>query len=130
MVSVYSLRIPNTCDFAIAFRCASPVLNNTEGIRSNRAVIHYLSSFDCPVTSDSLCRETIFPSMSLTGDYWVPTNSSLAVNGGVASLIAWLDHSRQKTKVGGKQGHASCRKILLQQSPLQESPGLNLKVMG
>ena len=44
----------------------------------------------------------------------MPTNCSLTVNGGVASLIAWLDHSCQKTEVGGKQGHAPCRKISLQ----------------
>ena len=52
------------------------------------------------------------------GDYWVPTNCSLTVNGGVASLIDWLDHSCQKTEVGGKQGHAPCRRILLQQIPM------------
>ena len=40
---------------------------------------------------------------------------SMTVNSGVASLIAWLDYSRQKTEVGGKQGHAPHRKILLQQ---------------
>ena len=62
------------------------------------------------------------------GDYWVPTNCSLIVNGGVASLIAWLDHSCQKTEVGGKQGHAPCRRILLQQIPMtriniQVAPG-------
>ena len=45
---------------------------------------------------------------------WVPINCSLTVNDGVASLIAWLDHSCQKTEVGGKQGHAPCRRILLQ----------------
>ena len=49
------------------------------------------------------------------GDYWAPTNCSLTVNDGVASLIAWLDHSCQKTEVGGKQGHALRRRILLQQ---------------
>ena len=43
---------------------------------------------------------------------------SLTVNGGVASLIAWLDHSCHKTEVGGKQGHAPCRKISLQQIPM------------
>ena len=41
------------------------------------------------------------------GDYWLPTNCSLTINGGVASLIAWLDHSCQKTEAGGSQGHAS-----------------------
>ena len=41
-----------------------------------------------------------------------------SVNGGAASLIAWLDHSCQKTEVGGKQGHAPCRRILLQQIPM------------
>ena len=51
-------------------------------------------------------------------DYWVSTNCSLTVNGGVASLIAWLDHSCQKTEVGGKQVHAPCRKISLQQIPM------------
>ena len=44
----------------------------------------------------------------------MPTNCSLTVNGGVASLIAWFDHSFQKTEVGGKLGHAPCRRILLQ----------------
>ena len=52
------------------------------------------------------------------GDYWAPTNCSLTVNAGVASLIAWLDHSCQKTEVGGKQGHAPCRRISLQQIPM------------
>ena len=56
----------------------------------------------------------LFTQHVVRGDYWVPTNCSLTVNGGVASLIAWLDHSCQKTEVGGKQGHAPCRKILLQ----------------
>ena len=44
------------------------------------------------------------------------TNCSLTVNDGVASLIAWLDHSCQKTEFGGMQGHAPCRKILLHQT--------------
>ena len=56
----------------------------------------------------------LFTQHVVRGDYWVPTNCSLTVNGGVASLIAWLDHSCQKTEVGGKQGHAPCRKISLQ----------------
>ena len=56
----------------------------------------------------------LFTQHVVRGDYWVPTNCSLTVNGGVASLIAWLDHSCQKTEVGGKQGHAPCRRILLQ----------------
>ena len=60
----------------------------------------------------------LFTQHVVRGDYWVPTNCSLTVNGGVASLIAWLDHSRQKTEVGGKQGHAPCRSILLQQIPM------------
>ena len=47
-----------------------------------------------------------------------PTNCNLTVNGGVASLNAWLDHSCQKTEVGCKQGHAPCRRILLQQIPM------------
>ena len=38
------------------------------------------------------------------GDYWVPTNCILTVNGGVASLIAWLDHSCQKTEIGVSKG--------------------------
>ena len=56
----------------------------------------------------------LFTQHVVRGDYWVPTNYSLTVNGGVASLIAWLDHSCQKNEVGGKQGHAPCRRILLQ----------------
>ena len=56
----------------------------------------------------------LFTQHVVRGDYWVPTNCSPTVNGGVASLIAWLDHSCQKTEVGGKQGHAPCRRILLQ----------------
>ena len=60
----------------------------------------------------------LFTQHVVRGDYWVPTNCSLTVNGGVASLIAWLDHSCQKIEVGGKQGHAPCRKILLQQIPM------------
>ena len=52
------------------------------------------------------------------GDYWVPTNCSLTGNDGVASLIAWLDHSCHKTEVGGKQGHAAYRRILLQPIPM------------
>ena len=60
----------------------------------------------------------LFTQHVVRGDYWVPTNSSLTVNGGVASFIAWLDHSCQKTEVGGKQGHAPCRRILLQQIPM------------
>ena len=92
----------------------------------------------------------LFTQPVVRGDYWVPTNCNLTVNGGVASLIASLDHSCQKTEVGGKQGHAPCRRILLQQIPMtrkniqvapssrqllngqgcEESPGLNLNVMG
>ena len=60
----------------------------------------------------------LFTQHVVRGDYWVPTNCSLTVNGGVASLIAWLDHSCQKTEIGGKQGHAPCRRILLQQIPM------------
>ena len=45
----------------------------------------------------------------------VPTNCSLTANGAIASLIACLDHSCQKTEIGGKQEHASSRRILLQQ---------------
>ena len=56
----------------------------------------------------------LFTQHVVRGDYWVPTNCSLTVNGGVASLIAWLDHSCQKTELGSKQGHAPCRRILLQ----------------
>ena len=51
-------------------------------------------------------------------DYWVPIDCSLTVNGGVASLIAWLDHSHQKTEFARKQGHGLHRKILLQQIPM------------
>ena len=43
----------------------------------------------------------LFSQHVIRGDYWVPTNCSLTVNGGVASLIAQLDHSCQKTEVGG-----------------------------
>ena len=52
------------------------------------------------------------------GDYFVSTNCSLTVNGGVASLISWLDHSRQKNEVEGKQGYAPRRRNLLQQIPI------------
>ena len=55
----------------------------------------------------------LFTQHVVRGDCWVPT-----VNGGVASLIAWLDHSCQKTEVGDNQGHASGRRILLQQIPM------------
>ena len=48
----------------------------------------------------------------------MPTHCSLTVNGGLASLIACLDHSCKKTEVGCKQGHAPCRRILLQQIPM------------
>ena len=57
----------------------------------------------------------LFTQHVVRGDYWVPTNCSLTINGGVASLIAWLDHSYQKTEVGGKQGHGPRKRILLQQ---------------
>ena len=60
----------------------------------------------------------MFTQYVVRGDYWVPTNCSLTANGGVASLIAWLDHSCQKAEVGGKRGHAPCRRILLQQIPI------------
>ena len=60
----------------------------------------------------------LFTQHVVRGDYWVPTNCSLTVNGGVASLIVWLDHSCQKTEVEGKQGHAPCGKISLQQIPM------------
>ena len=46
----------------------------------------------------------LFTQHVVRGDYWVPTNCSLTVNGGVASLIAWLDHSCQKTVVGVSKG--------------------------
>ena len=52
------------------------------------------------------------------GDCWVTTNCNLTGNGWAAGLIAWLDHSCQKTEVGGKQGHAPHRRILLQQIPM------------
>ena len=48
----------------------------------------------------------------------MPTNCSMTVNNRVASLIAWMDHSCQKTEIGGKQGHTPCRRILLQQIPM------------
>ena len=60
----------------------------------------------------------LFTQHVVRGDYWVPPMCSLTVNGKVASLIAWLDHSCQKTEVGSKQGHAPCRRILLQQIPM------------
>ena len=60
----------------------------------------------------------LFTQHVIRGDYWVPTNCSLIVNGGAASLIASLDHSCQNAEVGGKQGHAPCRRILLQQIPM------------
>ena len=62
----------------------------------------------------------LFTQHVVRGDYWVLQSDccSLTVNGGVANLIAWLDHSCQKTEVGGKQGHAPCRRILLQQIPM------------
>ena len=71
----------------------------------------------------------LFTQHVVRGDYWVPTNCSLTVNGGVASLIAWLDHSCQKTEVGGKQGHAPCRRILLQQIPMtmRVNPAISVK---
>ena len=60
----------------------------------------------------------LFTQHVVRGDYWVPTNCSRTVSDGVASLIAWLDHSCQKTEVWGKQGHAPRRRILLQQIPI------------
>ena len=60
----------------------------------------------------------LFTQHVVRGNYWVPTNSSLTVNGGVAILIAWLDHSCQKTEIKGKQRHAPRRKIFLQQIPM------------
>ena len=71
----------------------------------------------------------LFTQHVVRGDYWVATNCSLTVNGGVASLIAWLDHSCQKTEVGGKQGHAPCRRILLQQIPMtmRVNPAISVK---
>ena len=59
----------------------------------------------------------LFTQHVVRGDSWVPTNHSLTVNGGVASSLAWLDHSCQKTEVGGKQRYAPCR-ISLQQIPM------------
>ena len=47
----------------------------------------------------------------------MPTNCRLAVNGGAASLIAWLDYSYQKTEIEGKQEHVTRNRILLQQIP-------------
>ena len=60
----------------------------------------------------------LFTQHAVRGNFWVPTNCSLTVNGGVASLIAWLDHSWQKNEVEGKQGHAPHKKISLQQIPI------------
>ena len=60
----------------------------------------------------------LFTRHVVRGDNWVPTNCSLTVNGGVASSIARLDHSYQKTEVGGKQGRAPRRRILIQQIPM------------
>ena len=34
----------------------------------------------------------------------------MAISGRIVAFIAWLDHSRQKTDVGGKQGLVSRRK--------------------
>ena len=83
--------------------------------------VSYFCSVYCIVVVPVICRASpvirivkLFTQHVVRGDYWVPTNYSLTVNGGVASLIAWLDHSCQKTEVGGKQGHAPCRRILLQ----------------
>ena len=84
------ITVLTVCEVPEFLSCASPVLKN------GKAVFQHI----------------------VRGDYWVPTNCSLTVNGGVASLIAWLDHSCQKTEVGGKQGHAPHRKILLQQIPM------------
>ena len=80
----------------------------------------FFNSFTILITGETVRASPVirivklFTQHVVRGDYWVPTNCSLTVNGGVASLIAWLDHSCQKTEVGGKQGHAPCRKILLQ----------------
>ena len=63
-------------------------------------------------------RVKLFTQHVARGDYLVPTNCSLAVSGGVTSLIAWWDHSCQKTVVEGKQGHAPRRRVLLQQIPI------------
>ena len=61
--------------------------------------------------------EAVYPACHkrrLLGTYQLQSDC----NGGVSNLIAWLDHSCQKTEVGGKQGHAPCRRILLQQIPM------------
>ena len=88
---------------------------------ASRAITGCLSSSPIPLLLTKVDRASpvirivkLFTQHVVRGDYWVPTNCSLTVNGGVASLIAWLDHSCQKTEVGGKQGHAPCRRILLQ----------------
>ena len=77
----------------------------------------------------------LFTQHVVRGDCWIPTNCSLTVNGGIASLIAWLDHSCQKTEVGSKQGHAPCRRILLQQilmtrKNIQVAPSLGQLLKG
>ena len=82
-------------------------------LRGSCFVLHRASCFVLRRASPVIRIVKLFTQHVVRGDYWVPTNCSLTVNGGVASLIAWLDHSCQKTEVGGKQGHAPCRKILL-----------------
>ena len=38
------------------------------------------------------------------GNFYVPFFCSLSANDGVASLIAWLEHSRKKLKIGVSKG--------------------------
>ena len=47
----------------------------------------------------------------------MPINYSLTVNGGVPRLIAWLDHSREKTEVGASKGMRPVEKFCSNKFP-------------
>ena len=121
----HSIRIhklcPSSCQFLLfSATYDEPVIKFAQQIVQNPNVIRVRET----AYFAALCYTVLhwflklFTQYVVRGDYWVPAYCSLTVDSGVASLIAWLDHSWQKSEVGGKQEHAPCRKILLQQIPM------------
>ena len=68
--------------------------------------------------------ELVFSSLHLFTIFviYLPTNCSLTLNGGVASIIAWLDHSNQKTEIGDKisKGILPIEKFCCNKSPREK----------
>ena len=62
-----------------------------------------------------------------SGNYWVHTNCSLTVNGGISSLISWLDHSCQKVRLRLSKGMLSVENFALTNLENQKNMAPNLR---